>query len=78
VAQGLDVDLDERTTAIHDVLARAGSGRPSMLQDVLAGRKTEIETVNGAVVALGAELGVAVPLNRALVALVHGLERSSS
>jgi 2-dehydropantoate 2-reductase len=49
-----------------------------MLQDVLAGRKTEIETVNGAVVALGAELGVPVPLNRALVALVHGLERSWS
>ena len=78
VAQGLDVDVEERTAAIHDVLARAGSGRASMLQDVLAGRKTEIETVNGAVVALGAELGVPVPLNRALVALVHGLERSWS
>lgn len=76
VAQGLDVDVEERTAAIHDVLARAGSGRASMLQDVLAGRKTEIETVNGAVVALGTELGVPVPLNRALVALVHGLERS--
>lgn len=76
VAQHLDVDVDERTAAIHDVLARAGEGRASMLQDVLADRKTEIETVNGAVVALGAELGVPVPLNRALVALVHGLERS--
>jgi 2-dehydropantoate 2-reductase len=76
VAQGLDVDIEERTAAIHDVLARAGAGRASMLQDVLADRKTEIETVNGAVVELGTELGVPVPLNRALVALVHGLERS--
>lgn len=77
-AQGLDVDVDERVAAIHRTLATAGAGRASMLQDVLASRKTEIETVNGAVVALGDELGVPVPLNRALVALVHGLERSYS
>ena len=76
VAQDLHVDLDERRSAIHAVLDRAGDGKPSMLQDVLAGRKTEIETVNGAVVAAGTEHGVPVPLNQAMVALVHGLERS--
>lgn len=76
VAQGLDVDLGERLTAIHRTLERAGAGRPSMLQDVLADRKTEVETVNGAVVAAAAEHGVAVPLNTAMNALIHGLERS--
>jgi 2-dehydropantoate 2-reductase len=76
VAQGLAVEHDERVAAIHATLERAGSGQPSMLQDVLAGRKTEVETVNGAVVAAGAEHGVAAPLNAAMVALVHGLERS--
>jgi len=75
VAQGLDVDVDERLTAIHTVLDGAGSGKPSMLQDVLAGRKTEIETVNGAVVQAGNDHNVPVPLNTAMVALVHGLER---
>lgn len=75
-AQGLGIDLAERVSAIHGVLERAGAGRASMLQDVLAGRKTEVETVNGAVVAAGAAHSVPVPLNRAMVALVHGLERS--
>lgn len=76
LAQGLVLDATERTEAIHQVLARAGSGKPSMLQDVLVARKTEIETVNGAVVAAGDADGIDVPLNRAMVALVHGLERS--
>lgn len=75
-SQGLDIELDERVSAIHGVLERAGAGKASMLQDVLGGRKTEIETVNGAVVAAGAAHGVPVPLNEAMVALVHGLERS--
>jgi 2-dehydropantoate 2-reductase len=75
-AQGLDIDPQERIDTIHGVLKRAGAGKASMLQDVLAGRKTEIETVNGAVVAAGAEYGVPVPLNQVMVALVHGLERS--
>jgi 2-dehydropantoate 2-reductase len=76
VAQGLDIDLAERVSAIHATLERAGAGKASMLQDVLAGRKTEVETVNGAVVTAGAAHGVHVPLNNAMVALVHALERS--
>jgi 2-dehydropantoate 2-reductase len=75
-AQGLEVDLGERLAAIHAVLERAGSGRPSMLQDVLADRKTEVETVNGAVASAAAEHGLPVPLNTAMIALIHGLERS--
>lgn len=75
-AQGLSVALPERLHAIHGLLDRAGDGKASMLQDVLANRKTEIETVNGAVVGIGDRLGIAVPLNRAMVALVHGIERS--
>ncbi len=76
MAQGLDVVLDERVQIIHRVLEHAGAGKASMLQDVLARRKTEIETVNGAVVAAADRLGIAAPLNRAMIALVHGLERS--
>jgi 2-dehydropantoate 2-reductase len=75
-ALGLDVDLAERIARVHAVLAGAGRGKSSMLQDVEAARKTEIETVNGAVARMGAELGVPTPLNQAMVALVHGLERS--
>lgn len=42
--------------------------RGSMAYDLLAGRRLEIETLNGTVVRLGAELGVPTPLNRAITA----------
>lgn len=48
----------------------------SMLQDIVAGRPTEIDAINGAIVALGARHGIPTPLNAALVALVRGRESS--
>jgi 2-dehydropantoate 2-reductase len=74
-AQGYDVDLHERIARIHTVLAGAGKGKASMLQDVEARRKTEVEVVNGAIVRTAELNGVDVPLNRAMVALIGGLER---
>ncbi|MGH2350833.1 MAG: ketopantoate reductase family protein [Chloroflexota bacterium] len=75
-ALGYGIDLAERIDRIHTLLAGGGSGKASMLQDVEAGRKTEIEVVNGAVVRAAEPLGIDVPLNRAMVALVGSLERS--
>ncbi|QHW33497.1 hypothetical protein GZH47_23660 [Paenibacillus rhizovicinus] len=57
------------------VLARAGKGKSSMLQDAEGHRKTEIEVIIGAVVKAASASGVDVPLNRAMVALIGGLER---
>jgi 2-dehydropantoate 2-reductase len=74
-AQGYAIDLAERTERIHAVLAGAGAGKASMLQDVEAHRKTEIEVINGAVVRAAEKVGMDVPLNRAMVALIGGLER---
>ena len=46
-------------------------GRPSLLQDVMRGRRTEIEELNGFVVAEGERLGVPTPFNAAIVAEVE-------
>jgi 2-dehydropantoate 2-reductase len=46
-------------------------GRPSMLQDVLRHRRTEIDYLNGYVVAQGRRLGVPTPINAAVVELYH-------
>jgi 2-dehydropantoate 2-reductase len=48
-----------------------------MLQDVLAGRRTEIDWINGAIVRLGSRHGIPTPCNRVLVELVHARERDS-
>ena len=47
-----------------------------MLQDIRAKRPTEIDFMNGAIADLGEKLGVPVPLNRTMWALVKGLEHS--
>ncbi len=54
----------------RDAVARAG-GRPSMLQDVMRGRRTEIDYLNGYVVERGRQVGVPTPFNEAVVALYH-------
>jgi 2-dehydropantoate 2-reductase len=73
-AQGYDIDERERVDYIHSLLEKAGPTRGSMLQDFEAGRQTEIDVINGAVVRAGEETGTPTPLNRALVALVKGWE----
>jgi 2-dehydropantoate 2-reductase len=73
--QGYAIEAHERIERIHAVLAGAGAGKASMLQDVEARRKTEIEVINGAVLRAAERLGIDVPLNRAMVALIGGLER---
>src|SRR3954468_18479524 len=56
------------------LLEGAGPTKGSMLQDFEAGRRTEIDVINGAVVKAADETGTPAPLNRALVALVKGWE----
>ncbi len=73
-ALGYDIDADERTMAIHALLEKAGPTKGSMLQDFEAGRRTEIDVINGAVVKAADEVGADIPLNRAFVRLVKGWE----
>ncbi len=49
--------------------------RSVMLQDLERWRPTEVDDFNGVLVERGAALGVPTPLNAALVALVHEIER---
>ena len=51
-----------------------GQRQSSMLLDLRAGRRTEIQAISGAVVRLGESSGVETPVNRALLTLVQALE----
>ncbi len=61
---------------VDEAIQVAYHHQPSMLQDVLARRRTEIDVLNGGVSAMGRAAGVPTPRHDAMVALVHGLERS--
>jgi 2-dehydropantoate 2-reductase len=55
-----------------------GAGRPSMLQDVLAGRPTEVESILGQVQVFAREHGVPVPAIDVVLPLMRGLDRAVS
>lgn len=77
VADALGVALDGDPGQLVDEAARTNyAHKPSMLQDVLARRRTEIGTLNGGIVQAGRDAGVPTPLHAAIADLIDGLERS--
>ncbi|TMJ45842.1 MAG: hypothetical protein E6G84_15360 [Alphaproteobacteria bacterium] len=52
-----------------------GAHRPSMGQDMVKGRRTEIEFLNGFIVDKAEEIGVAAPANAALTDIVKRVEK---
>ncbi|MGB5424865.1 MAG: 2-dehydropantoate 2-reductase [Desulfobacterales bacterium] len=57
-----------------DYMSKAGSHKPSMLMDIEARRRTEVDFINGKFVAYGQQAGIQTPFNITLQALVKGLE----
>jgi 2-dehydropantoate 2-reductase len=74
-AKGIDIAPEPvaRTIAVCQATA---SNISSMLQDVRSKRQTEIEAINGAVLAEARRLGIPAPVNAELFAAVKGLEKS--
>jgi 2-dehydropantoate 2-reductase len=50
--------------------------RSSMWQDLMAGRATEVDYINGEIVRLAESCGTRAPLNERLVHIVHESERA--
>jgi 2-dehydropantoate 2-reductase len=57
-----------------EYMKNAGNHKPSMLMDIEAKRRTEIDYMNGKFVEYGKQAGVSTPYNSALQSLVKGLE----
>ena len=67
---------EEIERAMLLALARmSDEGRPSTGQDMLKGRRTEIDFLNGLVAAKGEEVGIPAPTHAALTHLVRQVER---
>jgi 2-dehydropantoate 2-reductase len=75
VADALGITLDSDPDELISQAARDNhQHRPSMLQDVLAHRPTEIDALNGGIVRAGEKAGVPTPLHATIAALIAGLE----
>jgi 2-dehydropantoate 2-reductase len=64
-------DIDNYFRIINGL---AANGKTSMLQDVEAGRGTEVETFAGAVIRMGKELDIPTPVNEILYAMIKTIE----
>lgn len=72
--KGIAVREGAVLATLDDAFAHHRDHKPSMLQDMLRGRHTEIDALNGAVVREAAALGMRVPVTETLYHLVRVME----
>ncbi|MBR7899838.1 2-dehydropantoate 2-reductase [Burkholderia multivorans] len=73
-AKGIAVDAARIARNVEHAIREHRGHRPSMLQDVLAGRRTEIDAIGGKVVAAAREVGLAVPHTETMLSLVRVID----
>lgn len=79
IAQKKGIDLSEQDLVDRIPIVRGliPDGKPSTLQDIEAGRKTEVETFAGDIIRMGQELGVATPYNEIFYHMIYALEEKN-
>ena len=77
-ASGVELEAIDIEDYLKKVVTSTAENRVSMLQDLMAGRRTEIDVICGAVISKGEECGVPTPRNEILLALVKGIEMSKN
>ena len=73
-AKGIALDFTDPAAYVRAFGEKIPDARPSMLLDHLAGRRAEIDNINGAIPREGAQLGIATPVNSLVVALLEAKE----
>jgi 2-dehydropantoate 2-reductase len=69
------MDATRNRNLSPEQIRRIGApGRPSLLQDVMKGRSTEVDDLNGHVVKRGQEVGIATPVNGTIVEMMKQVE----
>jgi 2-dehydropantoate 2-reductase len=71
----IKLEIQDPVAYVRDFGAKIPHARPSVLLDLMARRKSEIDVINGSIPRVGREVGIAAPFNEALTALVRARER---
>ena len=74
-ARGVRLDFDDPVEYVRAFGAKIPRARPSMLLDHMAGRMSEIDSINGAIPPAAWAVGLPAPYNEAISALVRAKER---
>jgi 2-dehydropantoate 2-reductase len=73
-AKGVNLDFDDVDAYVTNFASKIPGARPSMLLDHLAGRRCEIDVINGAVQREGLRAGVPTPINDVICAVIRAKE----
>jgi 2-dehydropantoate 2-reductase len=74
IAQGISFSFDDPLRYVTDFATTIPNASPSMRLDHLAQRRSEIDVINGQVVTLSRQAGLAAPYNEALCAILRHRE----
>jgi len=72
--QGIKLIQEDMLDYVKNVCHATSGNNSSMLMDILKGRRTEIDAINGRIALLGQKYGVPVPVNECLAGLVRMVE----
>ena len=78
VAEGYDFNEAEILLTLRGIVENAGDNITSIYADLRDGRKTEVDTISGAVVRAGKKVGVPTPTQAFVVELVHTMEHKAA
>ncbi|MCI2418189.1 2-dehydropantoate 2-reductase [Saccharopolyspora sp. K220] len=73
-ARGISLQVGDPVEHVRELGGKIPNARPSMLLDHLAGRRSEIDVINGAIPRQAATVGLAAPVNDTVTALVKARE----
>lgn len=78
VARALGIELGGMRGQIAALATATAANRSSMLQDLDAGRPTEVGAIHEAILAAGEEAGIAIPAVKVIAALIRARERNAT
>jgi 2-dehydropantoate 2-reductase len=73
-AKGVKLDFTDPVVYVREFGSKIPNARPSVLLDLMAGRKSEIDVINGSIPRVGRQVGIAAPVNATVTALVKAKE----
>ena len=80
-AEGVELDVDEARSVLMQISdtrsGGTGQAKSSMREDIIGCRRTEIDTIHGAVARLARQHDIETPTLDAMVALVKGVEKQT-